>query len=353
MTIQTEAAGGRAGQNYTVFRLRRDVFRNSDLGAIFLSRQSAEGPDDFNRVVGVDANFRFFSNLSLNSFAAQSASPGVSERQGTAKAGVGWEDGAKRLQASVMHIGENFRDDLGFVRRTGVTRQFYDAAFMQRPESLRRRGIREVQPHARVWSYHDRHGTLVSRLGHVGAQVTWNNGSWIEYAYEPRHEAIARPFAIRRDVRIPVGVYAWKQHLIAAETDHSRQLSGSARVTVGEFWSGTQSSVQISALYRPSHRLVFDLGLQRTDIDLTQPATSFVTTLVSLRTGYSFTTNIFLDSLVQYRTDLREFSANVRFNLIHRPLSDFFIVYNEQQYTDLDQPAGRGVVVKYTQMFAF
>ena len=42
----------------------------------------------------------------------------------------------------------------------------------------------------------------------------------------------------------------------------------------------------------------------------------------------------------------------MRFNLIHRPLSDFFIVYNESQFTDITQPAGRGLVVKYTQMFS-
>ena len=47
------------------------------------------------------------------------------------------------------------------------------------------------------------------------------------------------------------------------------------------------------------------------------------------------------------------FSANVRFNLIHRPLSDFFIVYNESQYADITQPPGRVLVVEYTQMFAF
>ena len=56
---------------------------------------------------------------------------------------------------------------------------------------------------------------------------------------------------------------------------------------------------------------------------------------------------------MQYRTDVKQFSANVRFNLIHRPLSDFFIVYNESQFTDTTQTAGRGLVVKYTQMFSF
>ena len=106
-------------------------------------------------------------------------------------------------------------------------------------------------------------------------------------------------------------------------------------------------------LFRPNFRLFFDVGLQVTDIDLDVPKTSFVTTLVNWRTGYSFNTNMFLDSLVQYRSDIKQFSANLRFNLIHRPLSDFFIVYNEQRFTEDAITAGRGVVVKYTQLFSF
>ncbi|MBY0493249.1 MAG: hypothetical protein K2Y23_03435 [Cyanobacteria bacterium] len=99
--------------------------------------------------------------------------------------------------------------------------------------------------------------------------------------------------------------------------------------------------------------MVFDLGLQVTKISLDIPRADFTITLVNLPTGYSFSSNMFLDTLVQYRNDVKQFSANVRFNLIHRPLSDFFVVYNESQFTDITQPAGRGLVVKYTPMFAF
>ena len=60
----------------------------------------------------------------------------------------------------------------------------------------------------------------------------------------------------------------------------------------------------------------------------------FVTNLVTSRIGYAFNTRTFLDTLLQYNTDLKQFSANVRFDLIHRPLSDLFVVYNEQQLTD-------------------
>jgi len=96
------------------------------------------------------------------------------------------------------------------------------------------------------------------------------------------------------------------------------------------------------------------VGLQRNDITLRTPSAAFTAKLVTARTAYSFSTNMFLDSLLQYNTDVRQFNANIRFNLIHRPLSDLFVVYNEQQETDRpDVTPGRAVILKYTHMLAF
>ncbi len=103
---------------------------------------------------------------------------------------------------------------------------------------------------------------------------------------------------------------------------------------------------------RPSYRFTARLGLQRTAA--TMPQGKFVKTLTTLRANYSFSTNMYLDSLLQYDSDLRQFNANVRFNLIHRPLSDLFVVWNEQQLTTPEEvSAGRGFIVKFTRMLAF
>ena len=85
------------------------------------------------------------------------------------------------------------------------------------------------------------------------------------------------------------------------------------------------------------------------------PPGRFVTTLYTLRTSYSFNTNMFLDALVQYDADRQLFNANVRFNFIHRPLSDLYVVYNEQQLRQPGEPvpAGRAVIVKFTRSVAF
>ena len=95
--------------------------------------------------------------------------------------------------------------------------------------------------------------------------------------------------------------------------------------------------------------------MQRNDIRLPAPMHDFVTNLVTSRIGYAFNTRTFLDTLLQYNTDLKQFSANVRFDIIHRPLSDLFVVYNEQQVTGSPTPVtpGRGLILKYTHMLAF
>ena len=264
LSMQSEGRDGVPSQNYTVARVRRDLFGSSDIGAIVLSREPSGSSRDFNRVAGADVNFRVFKSLSLNGFAARSDTPGETRNQGTGKASAVWEDSKKRFTASVMSIGEGFRDDMGFVRRTGVTRTFLDWASFVQSTWLRTHDIFQLEPHARVFSYYDPHGDLVTRMGHVALQSTWTHGSRIEYAFEPREEAITKPFAIRNDVAIPSGRYEWNQHLWVIETDHSRALSFASRITHGGFWSGSQKNIQTSMLLRPNYRLFFDVGLQVT-----------------------------------------------------------------------------------------
>jgi hypothetical protein len=176
----------------------------------------------------------------------------------------------------------------------------------------------------------------------------------VEFAVNPRLERIFEPFAIRPDASIPIGEYTWNEYNLQLETDHSRAISASANITNGGFWDGTQRSQRLAVSIRPSYRLLVDVGMQRNDINLRTPLHEFTTNLVTARTSYSFTTQMYLDSLLQYNTDIRQFNANVRFNLIHRPLSDIFVVYNEQQFTEQpDVTPGRAVIVKYTHMLAF
>jgi Domain of unknown function (DUF5916)/Carbohydrate family 9 binding domain-like len=355
MTIQTERQGTRAGDNYTVLRGRRDILRNSDVGAIFLSRQSSGASSDRNEVAGVDANFRFMKALSLNGFLTRSFTPGVTGGQMAGKGSAAWNDNFVHAQYSFLTVGDHFRDDIGFIKRTGIRKHFADFGVRQRPEWLRKTGIRESHPHTRYNIYTDQSGTKVSHTNHVAEAIFFERGGVLEVQWNPRFERIAAPFKIRPDQSFAPGSYSWHEFAAELETDHSRLISGSTIVTLGGFWNGTQRTVKAGVIVRPTYHLTFDVAMQRNDIRLPVPMHDFVTNLVSSRVGLAFNTRTFLDTLLQYNTDLKQFSANVRFDLIHRPLSDLFVVYNEQQLTSPPSPVnpGRGLIVKYTHMLAF
>jgi hypothetical protein len=354
MTIQTDPEGRAPGDNYTVLRGRRDVLKTSDIGAIFLSRQSTAS-GDYNRVYGADANFRFHRALSINGFLAKSETPGVSDGQMSGKGSIVWNDNVLHAQYSLLSVGDNFRDDIGFVKRTGIRKHFADFGVRPRPSALRKYGIRELHPHTRYNIYTDQSNVKVTHTNHVAMTVTLENGSLVEYAWNPRFERIVTPFKIRPDQSFQAGQYGWNEYQLLVETNHSKMVSASLDLTTGGFWTGTQRSTKLGVIVRPSYHLQFDLALQRNDIDLPFPMHGFVTNLVTSRIGYAFSTRTFLDTLLQYNTDLNQLSANVRFDLIHRPLSDFFVVYNDQRLTDQPTPVntGRGLILKYTHMLAF
>ena len=213
MAMQSKPFAGKAGD-----QLHRRAVTARDLRQLGYWRHRAGARavrrgEDFNRVFGVDANFRFFRALNINGFGARSSTPGTTKNENAGKLSIGWEDSLKRLQTSIMTIGDGFRDDMGFVRRVGVTRQFYDGAWFLRPAWLNAHGLRQFEPHARAFLYRDPSGELVSKTVHAGGQITWNNGAFVEYAFEPRREAIRTPFRIHPSATIPVGSYGWNQHL--------------------------------------------------------------------------------------------------------------------------------------------
>ena len=356
LTAQVEGFDDTPANNYSVIRVRRNVSRSSDVGAIFMMRQSTDDAGNYNRVYGGDATFRFFGNMDWSTYGLWSATPGLSSGQFAYRSTVNRDGRFFHIKAGLMSIGDNFRDDLGFLRRVGIRKYIFDTGIRPRFESLRRRGIREMHPHV-VWNYFNDHsGQIVAKRLHSGYTFFFNNGGMFELSVNPRFELIESPFQIHFDSPpIPPGGYGWTEYQAWLTTDTSRALSGSVRATSGGLWSGTQRTAHATVTVKPSYNFRATLGLQHTSASLDLPRTDFVTSIWTLRANYSFTTNMFLDSLVQYHQDRGLFNANIRFNFMHHPLSDLFIVYNEQRFTTPDDPnpPGRALIVKFTHMFSF
>ncbi len=347
---QKEFESNRA-TNFTVGRLRRNVMANSDVG-IMLTNKEVEGPH-YNRVLGADANFRFGQALSINGYLAKSFSPlaGRDEENLAYNAGIDYQDGTYIVNATYTGIQKSFTNEMGFVPRRGIGKFWGFFAYDWRPASLRK-WIRSLRPHVPITYISDAEGKIETREVDYHLGVNFQNGSAIEMGTGASLENIYQPFTISNNrIKVPASLYKHRNYFIRGNSDRSRRLSGSGRFEVGEFYGGYKHTYMLGASYRFNHKLNADFNYTHNNISLPQPNGHFKTNLLLMRFNYSFSTTVFLKALVQYNSDLRLWSSNIRFNIIHRPLSDFFLVYNEQRDEFSGKLLDRAVIAKFTYMF--
>ena len=94
-----------------------------------------------------------------------------------------------------------------------------------------------------------------------------------------------------------------------------------------------------------------NLSYDRNQVQL--PNGSFTTSLVGTRLTYAFNPRASIDAFIQYNADTHQVSSNIRFNIIHHPLSDLYIVYNDTHETSTGETVGRAFTVKLTNLFNF
>ena len=353
--MRTSEITGTPSYDYSVLRLRKNLLRGSDIGGIFLMRNALGGEADYNRVYGLDSYFRFPGEIDWSSYYLKSDSPSFDSGQYAWRTSLNREGNFHHIKLGLMELGEGFTNDLGFFNRTGVRKYFIDWGIRPRPEYLRSIGIREVHPHI-TWNYYeDLGGGIRAKRLHSGVTLFLESGGNMQLQSNNLTEVIERPFNIdSRTNPIPVGRHDWTTYAFTGSTNSSRPISFTYRGTIGGLWSGTQRAVSGSVTLRPSYKFSASFSLSRTSADLNNPYASFVKTFWTVRTNYSFQKDMFVDVLVQWDPTKRLLNSNVRFNLIHKPLSDLFIVWNEQRFeTGEGIMPGRSLILKFSQMVAF
>ena len=357
LAMQTQPVGTTPANRYGVLRLRKNLRPGTDVGLFMLDRD-ATGPGsdgNWNRVAGVDANLRLLSSWDWNSYAVGTRTPGKSGGQYAWRTSLNHEGSFVHVKVGALEIGKGFADDLGFFRRTDTRKYLIDAGLRPRPSWLSAIATRELHPHI-TWNYYESlDGQISAKDLHSGFTFFFSSGAYSELSVNPKFQRIAAPFQINRAIAaIPAGAYAWNEWKLTGATNLSRPISASYTITEGGLWNGTQHTQLFLATVRPSGQFSSSLGVSHTEATLTLPNAKFEALLWTARTNYSFTTNMFFDALAQFDPRSHQLNANLRFNLIHHPLSDLFVVFNEQKINLPDAPAtGFGVIVKFTQMFAF
>ncbi|MDH3206035.1 MAG: carbohydrate binding family 9 domain-containing protein [Gemmatimonadota bacterium] len=355
MFMRTDAFGGAPGNDYGVFRIRKNVLRGSDVGAIVMMRDAVDDESSYNRVYGLDTYIRFPGEIDWSTYYVVSESPAFDDGQYAWRTSINREGNFHHIKLGAMELGDGFTNDLGFFNRTGVRKYFIDWGVRPRPESFRAFGVREIHPHI-TWNYYDDlDGNIVAKRLHSGVTFFFESGGNVQLAMDRSTERISEPFVIDSRIDpIPVGRHDWDAWVLSGSTDSSRLLSGNWRITRGGLWTGDQRSFSGGLTIRPSYKFRTTTSVSRTSADLDAPVASFTKTFWTSRTNYSFNEDMFIDALVQYDPATKRLNSNVRFNWIHSPLSDVFLVWNEQRFeTGEGIRPGRSLTVKVTKMLAF
>jgi hypothetical protein len=330
LDIQTDRAFDRPGDNFFVSRYSRDILRRSRVGALFINKESVSGSAHFNRTMGIDGNFAIGRSLQINSFLAKTSTPGLEGRDMAFYGRVAYRDPSWNLWLNFLDVQDHFNAEAGFVQRRGIrtTKAYFG------PTPRPQRGMIKLLEPMYVLTYTtDQSNRMVGRLHHYMLGTTLRDDSFINVIFQQNLDVLDAPFRIRPDVTIPTGTYRMNEWTLTYNSSPGRRFYHRLSFSPNEFYDGTRRQTQVAVGARATSRLAAELQYNRNDVEM--PWGSFLINLTTLRVDYTFSPRMTIRSLTQYNSATNEVSNNIRFNLIHHPGSDLYVVYNELRQTGL------------------
>ena len=171
-------AGDRA--TYTIARVSRDILDQSTVGAIYTDREFAGG---YNRVGGIDANFKLDSHWRLQGQAATSSTMDVIA--GTPRLdGLGYKLDLERIgrklnvQSQYLDYSPNFETQTGFVNRVDLREQMLKASYYWRPEG---KYLISYGPTLQQFNIWDHSGTPLDYFVYPGFRVDMTRGTYVNF----------------------------------------------------------------------------------------------------------------------------------------------------------------------------
>jgi hypothetical protein len=338
MNIQTgdEAVSQTDPTNFTVVRLKRDVFRRSAIGVMATNRSVSTTGSGSNQAYGMDGSFAVSQDVSLGTYWARTATTGVEGDDQSYQGRLDYNADRYGAQAEFLAVGRNFNPEVGFTRRTDFRRSFAELRFSPRPSRLK--SVRKF-----TWTGSGEY--VVNGAGLVDARV-WTGHFDTEFESSDRvsidatqtYESLRQPFTpAGSPTSIQPGGYSFGDVVASYAFGAQRRVSGTISVRMGDYYNGTIRSLTIgpgsSAPGRVSilRQLSVEPTFSLTRIDL--PDASFTTRLVRARVDYGFSPLMFASGLAQYNSADRALSTNLRFRWEYAPGSEIFLVYSDERDT--------------------
>jgi hypothetical protein len=354
LAIQTDDVSdlGVPTTDFGVFRLKRDVLRRSNIGAIGTYRSPATDIDGANKLVGLDGNFAFYENVDITTYYARSFTPESTGKDASYRGRFQYGGDRYGLELDRLVVEENFNPEIGFVRREDIAQSLAKARFSPRPQGIQ--AVRKFSFETGVDYIENGAGLLESRQVELQFNTELEVGDQINFAYRRSYELLEEGFEITDGVVIPIGGYDFERYSGQYQFGSQRKMSGRVRAETGSFYDGDLTEFLVDGRAEITPRLSIEPRVAINWVDLVEG--SFTTNLFRARLNYMISPRMFLGALLQYNSEANLTTANVRFRWEYQPGSDFFVVYSDGRDTlssGFPELQDRSLVIKFTRLFRF
>lgn len=348
---------GLPSYNYTVTALQRKLFTRSNVGFIFVNKQTfADLTSDtsdvyrqYNRVAGLDYNLASADNRWNGKFYFHhSFSPTQGNNPFSHGAQINYRDRDFAFGMEQRYVGEEFDAEVGFVPRRNYWQMNPRAEMFFYPK---KGGINRHGPSIRsrfLWTPAE---GSTDRVVFFNWSFNFTNTSNLRFSVGNEYVYLLEDFDPTRTDATPlpgqVG-YNYTRFSASYESDRRKELSFRVEPTIGEFFNGYRYGVQTNLTWRYQPLGQIALTTNYSYIDLPDPYASAGLFLIGPRIDLTFSKSIFLTTFFQYNSQIDNVNVNARLQWRFAPVSDFFLVYTDN-YNSLDwRVKNRAIVAKVT-----
>ena len=346
------------GNNNTVLALQQKVFSRSNVSFLFINRQDTSNKDfiiaeeKYNRVVGIDYNLANIDNSWNGKFYAhKSFTPNLDSKNYSTGTRLDYSSKKWRFRASGLYIGGNFKSDLGFIRRTDIFKIDPKAEYLLFPKQgkINRHNFNVVP--IIVWK-----PELNFQLADYNIISSWNaefnNTSRISVSIFNRYIYLFDEFDPSFSDGLSLAMntdYNFSSIEFNLQTDTRKPFSFKIKPSMGQFFNGFKYTFDTEINYRVQPKFLFSIRARYDKIELPKPYSNNNIWLVSPKINITFTKSLYWSTLVQYSSLQENLGINSRLQWRFAPLSDLFLVYNDNYFTDSEfAPRFRSINLKIT-----
>jgi hypothetical protein len=347
-------------QNFAVIAIQRRVFARSNIGAIFINKQSinytpSSDPtlttySQYNRNIGLEYNLASSNNLwTGKALALKSYSPDKKGDDFTHAANLQYFSRQWQISGQYEYVGKNYHAEFGYVPRKGYLKVNPSVGYLFFPKKtiILSHGPTAYTTHFFNTDYKqtDNETIAMYRLNFrkQSVFVAWAGHAYVKLLnpFDPTNTGIDT---------LATGSehswYAWGMDFIS-KPQSVFTYAFSSRYG-GYYENGTRLNLAADVGYRIQPYASLLVSASYNEIRIREPWGKRTFWLVGPRLDITLTNKLFFTAFAQYNEQQKNTNLNTRLQWRYRPASDLFIVYTDNYFPETGAVKNRALVVKFT-----